>query len=412
MGSAQEHPRPVRKILLLRSGLLMLKNARHVERTVRAQEHTWGEAFEDLAVGVAQFTLESRLLTANGQMCKIIGRPKKDLLNRHLTELFLLEGSWSECKAGLDRLIAGEIPSYSTDMKAAGVDGQVAWVNTVFSLVHDDLTNIPRSLTAVINDITLLKEAAQNLHHAEMARDDLSRRMMNAQEADRTRIARELHDDIGQSLAVLKIQMLRAGKPVSGHAEMTHASLTELAGKLEKIIHKVNSISHGLHSSALELLGLAAAVKSHCRESSEQLGIPVHCSCDEPREKLDSMIALAFLRVLQEAMHNAMKHSRATSITVRLTSSGGYVGLEVSDDGVGFDVDVAALAAGLGLISMRERIHLVGGEFEIRSSPGRGTRITARAPIVQRTVQTETNEARPLAINLTPGTERRESHNS
>ena len=406
MGAAQQHPRPVRKILI-RSGLLMLKNVRNVEGMVRDQEHTWGEAFEHLAVGVAQFTLESRLSTANGQMCKIIGRSKRDLLNKHLTELFLLEGSWPECKAGLDRLIAGEIPSYSTDMRAAGLDGQVRWVNTVFSLVHDNLTNMPRSLTAVVSDITLLKEAAQNLQHAEMARDDLSRRMMNAQEADRTRIARELHDDIGQSLAVLKIQMLRAGKPVSGHAEMTHASLTELAVKLERIIRKVNSISHGLHSSALELLGLAVAVKSHCRESSEQLGIPVHCFCDEPREKLDSMIALAFLRVLQEAMHNAMKHSHAKSITVRLTSSDGYVGLEVSDDGVGFDVDAADLAAGLGLISMRERIHLVGGEFEIWSSPGRGTRITARAPIVQKTLQSETNETRPLAINLRPGPERR-----
>jgi signal transduction histidine kinase len=124
------------------------------------------------------------------------------------------------------------------------------------------------------------------------------------------------------------------------------------------------------------------------------------------------MIALAFLRVLQEAMHNAMKHSHATSITVRLISSGGYVGLEICDDGVGFDVDFASLAAGLGLISMRERIHLVGGEFEIWSSPGRGTRITARAPIIQATLQTEPNEARLPAFNLTPGPEPRESHNS
>jgi signal transduction histidine kinase len=261
---------------------------------------------------------------------------------------------------------------------------------------------MPRSLTAVVSDITLLKEAAQNLHDSEVARDDLSRRMMNAQEADRTRIARELHDDIGQSLAVLKIQMLRAGKPVSGNPEMTHASLKELAVKLEKIINNVNSISHGLHSSALELLGLAVAVKSHCRECSEQLGVPVRCSCDEPQEKLDSMIALAFLRVLQEAMHNVVKHSHATSITVRLTSSGGYVGLEVCDDGVGFDVDAAGLAAGLGLISMRERIHLVGGEFELWSSPGRGTRITARASIVQTTLQAEPNEQGAPAIQPIP----------
>jgi signal transduction histidine kinase len=205
--------------------------------------------------------------------------------------------------------------------------------------------------------------------------------------------------------------MLRAGKPVSGHPEQMHASLKELAAKLDKIIKKVNSISHGLHSSALELLGLAVAVRSHCRECSEQLGIPVNCSCDEPQEKLDSMIALAFLRVLQEAMHNAMKHSHATTITVRLTSSGGYVGLEICDDGVGFDMDTASLAAGLGLISMRERIHLVGGEFELWSRPGRGTRITARAPIVQTTLQAQPNEPGAPAIQPFPKPSQRESHN-
>jgi PAS domain S-box-containing protein len=389
----------------------MLKNGIPVERNAKPQEHAWGEAFEHLAVGVAQFTLDGRLLTANRQLCEIIGRSERDLLQKHLAELFLLEGSWPECKAGLERLIAGEILSYSTDMRATRVDGHVAWVSTVFSLVHDDLTNMPRSLTAVFSDITRLKEAAQNLHDVEVARDDLSRRMMNAQEADRTRIARELHDDIGQSLAVLKVQMLRADKPVSGHPEQTHASLKDLAFKLDKIITKVNSISHGLHSSALELLGLAVAVRSHCRECSEQLGIPVHCFCDEPEEKLDSMIALAFLRVLQEAMHNAMKHSHATSITVRLTSSGGYVGLEICDDGVGFDMDTASLAAGLGLISMRERIHLVGGEFELWSSPGRGTRITARAPIIQTTLQAEPNEQGAPVIQPFPKPSQRESHN-
>jgi signal transduction histidine kinase len=208
---------------------------------------------------------------------------------------------------------------------------------------------------------------------------------MNAQEASRTSIARELHDDIGQSLAVLKIQMLRAGQPVSGSPEMMHASLKDLTVKLEAIINKVSRLSHDLHSSELELLGLAVAVKGHCRECSKQLGIPIDCSCDHLQEKLDGMIALAFLRVLQEATHNAVKHSRARGMTVRLNCSDHELSLEICDDGLGFDVESARLAAGLGLISMRERIHLVGGEFEIRSSPGHGTRITARAPIAKRT---------------------------
>jgi PAS domain S-box-containing protein len=366
--------------------LNVLKRSSHQQQNIDVQERTWAEAFEHLAVSVAQLTLDGRLLSANEQMCEVIGQPERSLLEKSLSEFFLPEEAWPECKRGLDRLIAGEVPHYSTNMSAVRSSGQPVWVSMVFSLVRDDVTNQPRSLTAVAKDISFLKRAKQDLREAEVVRDELSRRMMHAQEADRTSIARELHDDIGQSLAVLKIQMLRAGQPVSGQPGMMHASLKDLSAKLEKIINKVSRLSHNLHSSELELLGLAVAVKGHCRECSEQLGIPIHCSCDHLEEKLDGVIALAFLRVLQEGMHNAMKHSGAKNITVRLTCSDNHLNLEIRDDGVGFDVEGARLAAGLGLISMRERIHLIGGEFQIWSSLGQGTRITARAPIVKQTL--------------------------
>jgi PAS domain S-box-containing protein len=361
---------------------MMIKRNSHEQRALSVEELAWSKAFEHLAVSVAQLTVDGRLLSANKHLCELIGRAEGDLLGKNLNEFFVPEESWPQCKDGLDRLVAGEISSYSTNMSAGGTAGQMVWVNMVFSLVRDEVASAPRSLTAVAKDISFLKRAEQDLSEAEVARAELSRRMMNAQEADRTRIARELHDDIGQSLAVLKIQMLRAGQPVSGHPEMVHASLRDLSVKLEKVINKLSRLSHDLHSSELELLGLVVAVKGHCRECSEQLGIPVDCSCDHLQEKLDGVIALAFLRVLQEGMHNAMKHSRAKSITVRLTCSDHDLSLEIRDDGVGFDVEGARLAAGLGLISMRERIHLIGGEFELWSSPGQGTRIAVRAPIV------------------------------
>src|ERR1700691_3119895 len=222
----------------------MLKRNSHQQRDVYVEEQAWSKAFEHLAVSVAQLTLDLKLLSANKQMCEAIGHAERDLLGKSLNEFFLPEESGPQCKQSLDRLVAGEISNYSTDMSAAGTAGQIVWVNMAFSLVRDEATNAPRSLTAVANDITFLKRAEEDLRDAEVARDELSRKMMNAQEADRTRIARELHDDIGQSLAVLKIQMLRAGQPVSGHPEMMHASLKDLSVKLEKIINKVSRLSH------------------------------------------------------------------------------------------------------------------------------------------------------------------------
>jgi PAS domain S-box-containing protein len=367
----------------------MLERNSHEERNTYVQEHTWSEVFEHLAVAVAQLTPDGRLFSANELMCEVIGKPETDLLGKRLDELLLSETSWPECRDGFNQLIAGEIPRYSTCINAVRQDGEPISVDMAFLLMRDDVTNLPRSLTVVARDVTFLRRAEQERHDAEVLRDDLSRRMMSAQEADRSRIARELHDDIGQSLAVLKFQMLRAGKPVSGRPEMMHTSLTDLAVNLDKIIDKVGSLSHNLHSSALEILGLAVAVKGHCRECSEQMRIPIHCFCGQLEMKLDGMIALAFLRVLQEALHNAAKHSGAKSITVRLTGSDQDLSLEISDDGVGFDIEEAKLAAGLGLISMRERIHLIGGVFEILSSPGNGTTIKARAPFLSQKVEAQ-----------------------
>jgi PAS domain S-box-containing protein len=338
-----------------------------------SQEQIWSETFAHLGVAVAQLTLDGTLLMVNDRLCEVIGYRSRDLLAKDFRKFFQSAESQSRFETALSRLIAGKVYRYSTDMSAMKADGEVLWFRMFFSLIRDSATNTPRGLTVVAEDLTSLKQVG-------LERDELSRRMVGAQEADRTRIARELHDDIGQSLAILKIQMLRAGQPVSGDPKKTHADLRELARELEVIAQRVSHLSHGLHSSVLEYLGLAAAVKSHCRECSEQLRIPIECHCEKGNNKLDSVIALAFLRVVQEAIHNATKHSHAKGIVVRLSSSDRDLSLEISDDGVGFDVEGARLAEGLGLISMRERIHLVGGEFNIASSPGKGTRIVARVP--------------------------------
>jgi len=334
-----------------------------------------------VGVAVAQLALSGKLLTVNDRLCELTGYQKRDLLGKDFRHIFLPGESPSECETLFSRLTAGAMCRYSTVMSVRRADGAIVWFDLVFSLVRADITHKPRSLTLVAKDITSLRRASQELRDSELARDDLSRRMMGAQEADRAHIARELHDDIGQSLAILKIQMLRAGQPISGDPERTHADLKELTGKLDTIIQRVSHLSHGLHSSELEFMGLAAALKSHCRECSEQLRIPIQCQCDEVEKTLNSIVGLAFLRVVQEALHNAAKHSRAGSIMVRLNGSDRELRLEIYDDGVGFDLEATKLAAGLGLISMRERIHLIGGEFHITSSPGNGTRVVARVPV-------------------------------
>ena len=224
----------------------------------------------------------------------------------------------------------------------------------------------------VAEDITERKQA-------ELARTDLSRRLMTAQEAERRRIARELHDGIGQALALLSVQLQRAGPPSSEGKKPP--TIGELCAKVKDIGVQVSRLSHQLHSSELEFLGLAVAVKSLCREFGDQYHIPVNCRCSDIPPQMDNDAALSLLRVVQEALHNVAKHSHATSVVVELRRLCDDLELTISDNGDGFDTHKARSARGLGLVSMRERIHLIGGQFEIFSKAGEGTKIQARVPL-------------------------------
>ena len=220
---------------------------------------------------------------------------------------------------------------------------------------------------------------------AEKTRLELAGRLMTAQEAERTRIARELHDGIGQSIALLGIQMQRADQPVSGASDRRNPSVEELCEKLMEIGNQVSRLSHQLHPWKLEFLGLAVTVKSLCRQFSEEYHIAVNCRCIDVPTNLENDVSLCFLRVAQEALHNIAKHSHATRVQVLLVGTARRLTLVVRDNGAGFEANTVSNVhprAGLGLISMRERLHLIGGDFAISSEPGQGTRIEVHAPLL------------------------------
>jgi PAS domain S-box-containing protein len=206
-------------------------------------------------------------------------------------------------------------------------------------------------------------------------------RLIEAQERERIRIARELHDDIGASLVLLGIELLRAEKPVSGSRGRVHPGNHKLYEKMQEIANRASRLSSQLHSPALEYMGLAKAIEIECREFTAGLRIPVTCSCRNVPAKMDQAVGLNCIRVVQEALHNAAQHGGAARVEVQLTATPALLTLLVRDNGTGFDVEQGRLAPGVGLISMRERMRQVGGEFEIRSQPGRGTEVVCRVPL-------------------------------
>jgi len=213
-----------------------------------------------------------------------------------------------------------------------------------------------------------------------LANHELAGRLMSAQEAERTRIARELHDGIGQEISILMMQMQKASESISLDPDRYPSEIEKVSRKLAAIGTHVSHLSHQLHSSELEYLGLTAAITKLCREFSEQSPIEITCDCKGIPAELDSGISLSVLRIVQESLHNVAKHSGAKTVQVEVNGTKEELTLLVRDDGAGFDIPESKIAAGLGLISMQERIYLVGGEFAIETTPGVGTSIQARVP--------------------------------
>jgi len=215
----------------------------------------------------------------------------------------------------------------------------------------------------------------------EEALSTVSQRLIAAQEEDRARLARELHDDVSQRLAMLGIRLGRLIHRPSTSAAELRGELLQANHEVLELLKDIQALSHRLHSSKLELLGLESAAASLCKELSDQQEVQVDFSAEHIPRELPHLMALCIFRVLQEAVQNAIKHSVSRRFQASLKCGVNDIELTVQDSGVGFDPQEATRRRGLGLTSMKERLKLVDGELSIRSEPGRGTTIHARLPL-------------------------------
>jgi PAS domain S-box-containing protein len=211
---------------------------------------------------------------------------------------------------------------------------------------------------------------------AEEVVSGMARKLVDAQEQERARIARELHDDINQRLAMLAVEL----EQLQDNPSDVTSRLQKLRKQTIEISSGVQALSHDLHSSQLEYLGVVAGMRGWCSEFGERQKLEIDFSSDVSTV-LPFQLGLTLFRVLQEALHNAVKHSGVRRFVVQLREDSGEIHLVISDLGKGFDVQAALQGKGLGLISMRERVRLVNGTIAIESKPMCGTSIHARIPL-------------------------------
>jgi PAS domain S-box-containing protein len=216
---------------------------------------------------------------------------------------------------------------------------------------------------------------------AEQALTGMSLKLIEAHEQERTRIGRDLHDDIVQRLVLLSIELEGVQQDVPASVAVLGGRIGGLRKQITQITNDVQMMSHELHSSKLEHLGIVGAMNNFCSEFGERQRLEIDFQSHDLPAGLQNETALSLFRVLQEALRNATKHSGVKRFEVRLWGSAGEIHLTVSDLGAGFDAEAAMKGTGLGLTSMRERLRLVGGKLSINSQPKFGTTIHARAPI-------------------------------
>jgi len=216
---------------------------------------------------------------------------------------------------------------------------------------------------------------------AEEALSSVSRRLIEAQEQERTRIARDLHDDINQRLALLAIELERLKMDIPYSSDEVLNRLDELRKHTSEIATDIQALSHQLHSPRLEYLGIVAAMRGFCQEFGEQQKVHIDFRSHDLPSPVPPDISLCLYRVLQEGLHNASKHSGSPRVEVQLWGTSGEIHLTIRDSGLGFDLETAMKGRGLGLISMQERVRLVRGSISIGSKRG-GTTIEVRVPLI------------------------------
>lgn len=223
-------------------------------------------------------------------------------------------------------------------------------------------------------------QLARELQASERTARELSGRLISAQEEERRRLARELHDDLSQRFALLGVEMDLIGRLAGDGEVQTRAG--RMTALLREVSSDVHAISHQLHPAKLDQLGLEAAARSWCRDVAAQSGLEVEFSSDRVATSLPPDVALCLYRILQESLANVVRHSGARAARVELRGDAGRVSLVIVDSGRGFDPLGGPATSGIGLLSMRERVRLVDGVMAVRSRPAEGTRIEVTVPLV------------------------------
>lgn len=349
-----------------------ISERKKAELALKLSEEKYRTLIEQAADAIALYDAKGKVLEANTSASRLLGYSKKELANMSLTDI-LLDEEIRENPIQYDVLSAGHSTVKLRKMKRK--DG-----STVVTEVRSQQLPDGRFLS-VVRDMTDRIKAEEELKSSYKAVRKLTAHLQNIREEERTSIAREIHDELGQQLTVLKMDVSWLNKKFHGTDEKANQRLKELLTMIDETVKSVRRISSQLRPSLLDDLGLTAAMEWQLNEFEKRSGIKTKLITPEEEPDLSDAVRTALFRIFQESLTNVARHSKAKTVTVVLRRNDHSFILSITDDGKGFDINKVADKRTLGILGMKERSSMIGGTYEINSTPGGGASVIISVPV-------------------------------
>jgi len=342
------------------------------ERRMRDSEEQFRSLFDHSIDGVMLATVSGAVLAANPAACRMLGLSAAALSERQWPALLAAGKAPAEAIAAL-----GQPQGWRGELELCRGDGSIFPAEVSLAAFDGD----DQRISIVFHDITERRQAAAALQRSQEELRRLSAFLQSVREREQARISRELHDELGQSLTALKLDIAWLSRRLPNPSDEIKETLERMSAVAGDTVDSIRRLAAGLRPRALDDVGLAPACHWQLQQFSANTGVAHFFDCAQPDLQPSAEASTAIFRVLQEALTNITRHADASEVVVRLSADSGMVRLCVDDDGRG--VDLAALDGGstLGLIGMRERVLALGGDFWIAPRPGGGTRVQASVPL-------------------------------
>jgi PAS domain S-box-containing protein len=354
---------------------------KRAEKAQKESEERYRSIFENAAEGIFQTTLDGKYVAVNPALARMYGYDSPDDMIAGITniasQLYVDPGRRDE----FIRLVQAQEEVTGFEALVYRKDGSFIWIAENVRALRDP-AGVLVGYEGTVENITERKLAERRLLDTLDQVRTLSGRLATVQEEERTRIARELHDELGVGLTCLKIDLSRLHTMISegagaGARKKAGNKIRSMVEQIDTTIASVQRLVTELRPAVLDDLGLVAAIEWQCQDFQKRTGIPCTCVTSADDIAMEPERATALFRICQEALTNTARHAQATAVTIKLESRSDFLQLVVADNGVGIPDTKVSNRRSLGLLGMKERVALFGGEITIQSNPGKGTTITA-----------------------------------